>query len=143
NYARKDGEWVPNKFGGQENLEAVQLLQETNATAYKRTPGAVIIAEESTSWPGITRSTDTGGLGFGLKWNMGWMHDSLDYVAREPIYRQHHHHDLTFALVYAFSEQFVLPVSHDEVVHGKGSLLRKMPGDRWQQLANVRAYLAY
>lgn len=143
NYARKDGEWEPNKFGGQENLEAVQLLQETNATAYKRTPGAVIIAEESTSWPGITRSTDSGGLGFGLKWNMGWMHDSLDYIAREPIYRQHHHHDLTFALVYAFSEQFVLPISHDEVVHGKGSLLRKMPGDRWQQLANVRAYLAY
>ena len=143
NYARQDGEWEPNKFGGQENLEAVQLLQETNATAYKRTPGAVIIAEESTSWPGITRSTDAGGLGFGLKWNMGWMHDSLDYMAREPIYRQHHHHDLTFALVYAFSEQFVLPISHDEVVHGKGSLLRKMPGDRWQQLANVRAYLAY
>ncbi|CAM3401884.1 1,4-alpha-glucan branching protein GlgB [Dermacoccus barathri] len=143
NYARKDGEWEPNKFGGQENLEAVQLLQETNATAYKRTPGVVIVAEESTSWPGITRSTDSGGLGFGLKWNMGWMHDSLDYVAREPIYRQHHHHDLTFALVYAFSEQFVLPISHDEVVHGKGSLLRKMPGDRWQQLAGVRAYLAY
>ncbi|YAL84172.1 1,4-alpha-glucan branching protein GlgB [Dermacoccaceae bacterium W4C1] len=142
-YARKDGEWEPNIHGGKENLEAVQLLQETNATAYKRVPGIVTIAEESTSWPGVTSPTDTGGLGFGLKWNMGWMHDSLDYVHTEPLYRQYQHHQITFGLTYAFSERFVLPISHDEVVHGKGSLLRKMPGDRWQQLANVRAYLAF
>ena len=142
-YARKEGEWEPNKFGGRENLEAVQLLQETNATAYKRTPGAVIIAEESTSWPGITRPTNGGGLGFGLKWNMGWMHDALDYFANDPIYRQYHHNELTFAMTYAYSENYVLPISHDEVVHGKGSFLRKMPGDRWKQLANVRAFLAF
>uniref|UniRef100_UPI0038994164 1,4-alpha-glucan branching protein GlgB n=1 Tax=Ornithinicoccus halotolerans TaxID=1748220 RepID=UPI0038994164 len=142
-YARSDGQWVPNQYGGRENLEAVALLQEINATAYRRTPGIVTVAEESTSWPGVTRPTDTGGLGFGLKWNMGWMHDSLDYVAYEPVYRQYHHHQLTFSLMYAFSEQFVLPISHDEVVHGKGSMLRKMPGDRWQQLANLRAYLAF
>jgi 1,4-alpha-glucan branching enzyme len=142
-YSREEGEWVPNVYGGRENLEAVQLLQETNATVYRRVPGAVTIAEESTSWPGVTRPTHLGGLGFGLKWNMGWMHDSLDYVSREPVHRQFHHHQVTFSMVYAWSENFVLPVSHDEVVHGKGSLLRKMPGDRWQQLANVRAYLAY
>ena len=142
-YARSEGEWEPNKYGGRENLEAVQLLQETNATAYKRTPGAIVIAEESTSWPGITRPTNAGGLGFGLKWNMGWMHDSLDYFAHEPVHRQYHHNELTFALTYAYSENFVLPISHDEVVHGKGSLLRKMPGDRWQQLANVRAFLSF
>ncbi len=142
-YSRGPGQWVPNKYGGRENLEAVELLQETNATAYKRTPGIVTVAEESTSWPGVTRPTDQGGLGFGLKWNMGWMHDSLDYLARPPIYRQYHHHQLTFSLMYAFNERFVLPISHDEVVHGKGSLLRKMPGDRWQQLANLRAYLAF
>jgi 1,4-alpha-glucan branching enzyme len=142
-YSREDGEWLPNIHGGRENLEAVELLQETNATVYRRIPGVVVIAEESTSWPGVTRATDQGGLGFGLKWNMGWMHDSLEYMSREPVYRQHHHHELTFSLVYAWSENFVLPISHDEVVHGKGSLLRKMPGDRWQQLANLRAYLAY
>ena len=142
-YSREEGEWVPNVYGGRENLEAVQLLQETNATVYRRVPGAVTIAEESTSWPGVTRPTHLGGLGFGLKWNMGWMHDSLDYVSHEPVHRQFHHHQVTFSMVYAWSENFVLPVSHDEVVHGKGSLLRKMPGDRWQQLANVRAYLAY
>jgi 1,4-alpha-glucan branching enzyme len=141
-YSRKDGEWLPNQYGGRENLEAVQLLQETNATLYKRVPGIVTIAEESTAWPGVTRPTHLGGLGFGLKWNMGWMHDSLDYVSHEPIYRQYHHHQLTFSLMYAWTENFLLPVSHDEVVHGKGSLLRKMPGDRWQQLANLRAYLA-
>ena len=142
-YSREDGEWDPNIHGGRENLEAVQLLQETNATVYKRVPGVVTIAEESTSWPGVTRATSHGGLGFGLKWNMGWMHDSLDYVAKEPVHRQYHHHQVTFSLVYAWSENFILPVSHDEVVHGKGSLLRKMPGDRWQQLANLRAYLAF
>jgi 1,4-alpha-glucan branching enzyme len=142
-YSRAEGEWTPNHLGGRENLEAVAMLQEMNATVYRRCPGVVTIAEESTSWPGVTKPTDTGGLGFGFKWNMGWMHDSLGYVAYDPIYRSYHHGELTFALVYAYSENFVLPISHDEVVHGKGSLLRKMPGDRWQQLANLRAYLAY
>ena len=142
-YSREPGEWVPNRYGGRENLEAVELLQEVNATAYKRVPGIVMVAEESTAWPGVTRPTHLGGLGFGLKWNMGWMHDSLGYVAEDPVHRQYHHHRMTFSLMYAFSESFLLPISHDEVVHGKGSLLRKMPGDRWQQLANLRAYLAY
>ncbi|MDF8264938.1 1,4-alpha-glucan branching protein GlgB [Luteipulveratus flavus] len=142
-YSRNPGEWVPNRDGGRENLEAVQLLQETNATAYKRVPGIVTIAEESTSWPGVSAPTAQGGLGFGFKWNMGWMHDSLDYLAKSPVYRQYHHNKLTFGLTYAWSEHFVLPISHDEVVHGKGSLLRKMPGNRWEQLANLRAYLAY
>ncbi|HET9945783.1 MAG TPA: 1,4-alpha-glucan branching protein GlgB [Actinomycetes bacterium] len=142
-YSREPGEWVPNEFGGRENLEAVSFLQEMNATAYKRVPGIVTIAEESTAWPGVTRPTHLGGLGFGFKWNMGWMHDSLDYVSHEPIYRQYHHHQMTFSMMYAYSENYVLPISHDEVVHGKGSLLRKMPGDRWQQLANLRAYLAF
>jgi 1,4-alpha-glucan branching enzyme len=142
-YSRKDGEWVPNMYGGREHLEAVSFLQETNATAYKRVPGIITIAEESTSWPGVTRPTHVGGLGFGLKWNMGWMHDSLLYMSKEPVYRQFHHHQMTFSMMYAYSENFVLPISHDEVVHGKGSLLRKMPGDRWQQLASVRAYLAF
>ncbi|MGN6131294.1 MAG: 1,4-alpha-glucan branching protein GlgB, partial [Nocardioidaceae bacterium] len=142
-YSRDEGEWSPNVYGGRENLEAVAFLQEMNATVYKRVPGAVTIAEESTSWPGVTRPTHLGGLGFGFKWNMGWMHDSLDYVHNEPIYRQYHHGQMTFSMVYAYTENFVLPISHDEVVHGKGSLLRKMPGDRWQQLANLRSYLAY
>ena len=142
-YSREEGQWEPNEFGGRENLEAVSFLQEANATAYKRVPGIVTIAEESTAWPGVTRPTHLGGLGFGFKWNMGWMHDSLGYMANEPIYRQYHHHQMTFSLVYAYSEHYVLPISHDEVVHGKGSLLRKMPGDRWQQLANLRAYLAF
>ncbi|MBO0844830.1 MAG: 1,4-alpha-glucan branching protein GlgB [Nocardioides sp.] len=142
-YARADGEWTPNKLGGRENLEAVQFLQEMNATVYKRVPGATTIAEESTSWPGVTRPTDSDGLGFGFKWNMGWMHDTLDYLEREPVHRSWHHNELTFGLTYAFSENFVLPLSHDEVVHGKGSLLRKMPGDRWQQLANLRAYFGF
>ena len=114
-----------------------------NATAYKRVPGAMTIAEESTSWPGVTRATHLGGLGFGFKWNMGWMHDSLGYVQNDPVHRQYHHGQMTFSLVYAYSENYVLPISHDEVVHGKGSLLRKMPGDRWQQLANLRCFLAY
>jgi 1,4-alpha-glucan branching enzyme len=142
-YSRKDGEWAPNIYGGREHLEAISFLQEVNATAYRRSPGIVTIAEESTAWPGVTRPTHLGGLGFGFKWNMGWMHDSLVYMSKEPIYRQYHHHQMTFSMMYAFSENFVLPISHDEVVHGKGSLLRKMPGDRWQQLANVRAYLAF
>jgi 1,4-alpha-glucan branching enzyme len=142
-YSREPGQWRPNIHGGRENLEAIAFLQEANATAYRRTPGIVMIAEESTAWPGVTRPTDAGGIGFGLKWNMGWMNDTLRYVAEEPINRQYHHDLLTFSLVYAYSEQFVLPVSHDEVVHGKGSLVRKMPGDLWQKLAGVRAYLAY
>ena len=140
-YSRKAGEWSPNEFGGRENLDAVAFLQEMNATVYRRVPGIVTIAEESTSWPGVTRPTFLGGLGFGFKWNMGWMHDTLDYVAHEPIHRQFHHHQLTFAMLYAYSEHFILPISHDEVVHGKGSLIGKMPGDRWQELANLRAYL--
>ena len=142
-YSREPGEWTPNVHGGRENLEAVQFLQELNGTVYKRVPGAITIAEESTSWPGVTRATSEGGLGFGFKWNMGWMHDSLAYVERDPIHRSHHHGEMTFSLVYAWSENYVLPLSHDEVVHGKGSLLRKMPGDRWRELANLRAYLAY
>jgi 1,4-alpha-glucan branching enzyme len=142
-YSRKEGEWLPNQYGGRENLDAVAFLQEMNATVYRRVPGVVTVAEESTAWPGVSRPTHLGGLGFGFKWNMGWMHDSLDYVSREPIYRGYHHHQMTFSMVYAYSENYVLPISHDEVVHGKGSLLRKMPGDRWQQLANVRAYLAF
>ncbi|MGY1787185.1 1,4-alpha-glucan branching protein GlgB [Geodermatophilus sp. SYSU D00698] len=142
-YSRKDGEWIPNAYGGRENLEAVSFLQEVNATVYREVPGVVTIAEESTAWPGVTRPTYLGGLGFGFKWNMGWMHDSLAYVQRQPVHRSYHHNQLTFSMMYAYSENYVLPISHDEVVYGKGSLLRKMPGDRWQQLAGVRGYLAY
>ena len=142
-YSREPGQWTPNAFGGRENLDAVAFLQEMNATVYKRVPGVVTIAEESTAWPGVTRPTYLGGLGFGLKWNMGWMHDSLGYMQREAVHRQYHHNDMTFAMMYAYSEHFVLPLSHDEVVHGKGSLIARMPGDRWQELANLRAYLGY
>ena len=142
-YSRKPGEWEPNQFGGRENLDAVAFLQEVNATVYKRSPGAIMIAEESTSWPGVTQPTHLGGLGFGFKWNMGWMHDALGYIQHEPIHRQYHHDEMTFAMVYAYSEHFVLPISHDEVVHGKGSLVGRMPGDRWQQLSNLRAFLAF
>jgi 1,4-alpha-glucan branching enzyme len=142
-YSRKDGEWLPNEHGGRENLRAISFLQEVNATAYKRNPGIVMIAEESTSWAGVTGRTGDNGLGFGLKWNMGWMHDSLEYMHENPMWRAHHHDKLTFSFVYAWSESFLLPISHDEVVHGKGSLLAKMPGDQWQKLANLRAYLAY
>ena len=142
-YSRDDGAWSPNRFGGRENLEAISFLQEMNATAYRRNPGIVTIAEESTAFPGVTAPTSGGGLGFGIKWNMGWMHDSLTYMAEDPINRGWHHNQITFSLAYAFTESFLLPISHDEVVHGKGSLLRKMPGDRWQQLANLRAYLAF
>ncbi|WP_125132106.1 1,4-alpha-glucan branching protein GlgB [Microbacterium sp. 10M-3C3] len=142
-YSRNEGEWVPNQYGGRENLEAIRFLQEVNATAYKRYPGIAMIAEESTSFPGVTAPTSQAGLGFGFKWNMGWMNDSLQYISRDPLYRSHHEGELSFSFVYAFSENYVLPISHDEVVHGKGSLFNRMPGDHWQKLANMRAYLAY
>jgi 1,4-alpha-glucan branching enzyme len=138
-YARRDGEWIPNRFGGRENLEAVDFLRKFNESAYRAHPDTVTIAEESTAWPMVSRPTSMGGLGFGMKWNMGWMHDTLSYMRQDPVHRQHHHHQLTFSLVYAFNENFVLPLSHDEVVHGKGSLIGKMPGDHWQQFANLRA----
>jgi 1,4-alpha-glucan branching enzyme len=142
-YSREDGQWLPNIYGGNENLDAVAFLQETNATVGKRVPGALMIAEESTAWPGVTRPTHLGGLGFHLKWNMGWMHDSLGYISRDAIYRSWHHNEMTFSLMYAFSEQFVLPISHDEVVHGKGSLWSKIPGDEWQKAATLRTFLAH
>ena len=142
-YSREDGQWVPNEFGGRENLDAVRFLQEMNATVYRRCPGVVTIAEESTSWPGVTKPTDAGGLGFGMKWNMGWMHDTLEYIKHEPIHRKFHHNDLTFSLVYQWSENFLLPISHDEVVHGKGSLVERSPGDYWQKQATLRAYLGF
>ncbi|MER6161167.1 1,4-alpha-glucan branching enzyme [Streptomyces sp. NPDC001868] len=148
-YSREPGQWTPNEHGGRENLDAVAFLQEMNATVYRRVPGVVTIAEESTAWDGVTRATHHtgpggfGGLGFGLKWNMGWMHDSLGYMSKDPVHRKHHHHEMTFSMVYAYSENYVLPISHDEVVHGKGSLVSKMPGDWWQQRANHRAYLGF
>ena len=142
-YSREEGQWQPNRFGGRENLEAISFLQEVNATVYKTHPGAVMIAEESTAFPGVTAPTSQGGLGFGIKWNMGWMHDSLKYISEDPFNRRWHHGTITFSMVYAYTENFLLPISHDEVVHGKGSMLRKMPGDRWQQLANLRAFLGY
>jgi 1,4-alpha-glucan branching enzyme len=142
-YSREAGEWIPNQFGGREDLEAVAFLKEFNEVAYGREPGIVTAAEESTAWPGVSRPTYLGGLGFGFKWNMGWMHDTLGYFQQDPIYRRYHHHELTFSLMYAFSENFILPLSHDEVVHGKGSLYSKMPGDRWQKLANLRSLYAY
>ena len=142
-YSRKEGEWIPNQHGGRENLEAIAFLQRTNHEAYGQNPGTVTIAEESTAFPGVSRPTSTGGLGFGFKWNMGFMHDTLEYLKREPVYRQYHHNELTFGLLYAFSENFVLPLSHDEVVHGKGSLLAKMAGDDWQKFATLRAYYAF
>ncbi|TQJ31974.1 1,4-alpha-glucan branching protein GlgB [Microbacterium sp. SLBN-146] len=142
-YSREAGEWVPNVHGGRENLEAISFLQEVNATSYKRYPGIAMVAEESTSFPGVTAPTSQAGLGFGFKWNMGWMNDSLQYISRDPMYRSHHEGELSFSFVYAFSENYVLPISHDEVVHGKGSLFSRMPGDHWQKLANTRAFLAY
>ena len=142
-YSREDGQWVANQYGGRENLEAIGLLQEFNATSYKRSPGIVTIAEESTAWPGVTKTTDAGGLGFGLKWNMGWMNDTLRFLAEDPINRQYHHNMLTFALLYAYSENYLLPISHDEVVHGKGAMLAKIPGEHDEKLATLRAYYAY
>ncbi|WP_405726305.1 1,4-alpha-glucan branching enzyme [Streptomyces sp. NBC_00028] len=142
-YSRDSGQWTPNVFGGREDLDAMQFLQEMNATVYRRVPGVMTIAEESTAWDGVTRPTESGGLGFGLKWNMGWMHDSLGYVEHEPVHRKYHHHEMTFSMVYAYSENYVLPISHDEVVHGKRSLVSKMPGDWWQQRATHRAYLGF
>jgi 1,4-alpha-glucan branching enzyme len=142
-YSREAGEWIPNAAGGRENLEAVGFLQETNAVVYARHPGVMTLAEESTAWPGVSRPTEMGGLGFGFKWNMGWMHDTLRYFSTDPVHRKHHHQQLTFGLLYAFSENFVLPLSHDEVVHGKGSLVGKMPGDAPAKVAHLRALLAW
>ncbi|MEO8713502.1 MAG: 1,4-alpha-glucan branching protein GlgB [Acetobacteraceae bacterium] len=142
-YSRKQGEWVPNVHGGRENLEAIGFLRHLNAVVPERCPGAITIAEESTAWPGVTRAVAEGGLGFDYKWNMGWMHDTLRYMEEDPINRRWHHNEMTFGMIYAFSERFVLPVSHDEVVHGKGSLIAKMPGDPWQRMANLRAYLGF
>ncbi len=142
-YSRKEGEWIPNRHGGRENLEAIDFLRHLNDVVATETPGALVIAEESTAFPGVSKPTAEGGLGFAYKWNMGWMHDSLKYIQEDPINRQYHHDKMTFSMVYAYSEHFVLPISHDEVVHGKGSLIDKMPGDRWQKFANLRAYLSF
>jgi len=142
-YARKEGEWIPNRYGGKENLEAIDFLRQMNLSVYQNYPDVQTIAEESTSWPMVSRPTDIGGLGFGMKWDMGWMHDTLSYISKDPIYRSYHHGELTFRMIYAFTENFVLPLSHDEVVHMKGSLLRKMPGDDWQKFANLRLLFGY
>jgi 1,4-alpha-glucan branching enzyme len=142
-YSRREGEWVTNRFGGRENLEAIDFIKEVNEVLYRHDPSVMLVAEESTSWPAVSRPTYLGGLGFGFKWNMGWMNDTLVYFSKDPVHRRYHHHELTFALLYAFTENFILPLSHDEVAHGKGSLLGKMPGDRWQQFANLRALLAW
>ena len=142
-YSRSEGEWIPNCFGGRENLEAISFLKRFNEEIYKAHPDVQTIAEESTAWPMVSRPVYVGGLGFGMKWNMGWMHDTLTYLDKNPIYRKYHHHELTFSMLYAFTENYVLPLSHDEVVHGKGSLVNKMPGDDWQRLANLRLLLSY
>jgi len=142
-YSRPEGGWVPNAYGGRENLEAISFIKELNAVVHRRHPGVLMIAEESTAWPAVSRPTHLGGLGFGFKWNMGWMHDTLEYFSKDPVHRRYHHQNLTFGFLYAWSENFILPLSHDEVVHGKGSLLSKMPGDVWQKLANLRALYAY
>ena len=142
-YARKEGEWIPNEYGGRENLEAIAFIRRFNEAVYKNYPDVQTIAEESTAWPTVTRPTDVGGLGFGQKWNMGWMHDTLEYFSKDPIYRKHHHNQLTFSIWYTFSENFLLPLSHDEVVYGKGSLFGKMPGDDWQKFANLRLLFGY
>ncbi len=142
-YSRKPGEWIPNKFGGRENLEAIDFLRHFNTEAFKEHPGVQTIAEESTAWPMVSRPTYVGGLGFGMKWDMGWMHDTLSYFSHEPIHRRYHHNQLTFRMLYGFTENFVLPLSHDEVVHGKGSLIGKMPGDEWQKFANLRLLFGY
>jgi 1,4-alpha-glucan branching enzyme len=142
-YSRGPGEWVPNVHGGRENLEAISFLQSLNEIVYAEFPDRQMIAEESTAWPMVSRPTSAGGLGFGMKWNMGWMHDTLSYFSKDPVHRKHHQNDLTFSLWYAFNENFILPLSHDEVVHGKGSLLSKMPGDTWQKFANLRLLLGF
>jgi 1,4-alpha-glucan branching enzyme len=142
-YSRPVGEWIPNQHGGRENLEAVSFLQQLNTVTHGRVAGTVTIAEESTSWPAVSRPTYVGGLGFTFKWNMGWMHDMLQYMSQDPVHRRWHHNDITFSMLYAFTENFVLPFSHDEVVHGKGAMLDKMPGDLWQKHANLRALYGY
>jgi 1,4-alpha-glucan branching enzyme len=142
-YSRREGQWIPNEHGGNENLEAIELIKELNTVVHEHFPGAIMVAEESTSWPGVSRPVYTGGLGFTFKWNMGWMNDTLDYMEKEPVHRKYHQNSLTFSMIYAFSENFFLPLSHDEVVHGKGALLSKMPGDMWQQMANLRLLYSY
>src|SRR4029077_2993758 len=142
-YSRGEGQWIPNEFGGRENLSAISFLKDFNEQAHSQHPGVLTVAEESTAWGGVSRPTYLGGLGFSLKWNMGWMNDTLRYMRHEPIHRQYHHDELTFSLIYAFTENFVLPFSHDEVVHGKGSLLGQMPGDLWQRFANLRMLYSY
>jgi 1,4-alpha-glucan branching enzyme len=142
-YGRREGQWLPNQYGGKENVDALYFLRQVNEQVYAAFPGAMMIAEESTAWPMVSRPVYLGGIGFGFKWNMGWMHDTLDYMARDPVYRSYHHNKLTFSLVYAFSENFILPLSHDEVVYGKGSLISKMPGDDWQKFANLRLLYGY
>jgi 1,4-alpha-glucan branching enzyme len=142
-YSRRPGEWIPNELGGRENLHAISFMRRLNEEAYRRCPGIQMVAEESTAWPMVSRPPYVGGLGFGFKWDMGWMHDTLQYIQRDPVHRTYHHHELTFRAVYAFNENFILPLSHDEVVHGKGSLLSRMPGDAWRQFANLRLLYAY
>ena len=142
-YSREEGDWLPNKFGGRENLEAIEFIQHLNSVVGEAYPGVLMIAEESTSWPQVSRPTYVGGLGFSMKWNMGWMHDILEYISKDPVHRHYHHNNLTFGMLYSFTENFVLPFSHDEVVHGKGSMIGKMPGDRWQQFANLRLLLTF
>ena len=142
-YSRKPGQWVPNKYGGKENLEAIDFLKKLNETVYSYHPGIMMIAEESTAWPRVSAPVYLGGLGFGLKWNMGWMNDMLSYISKDPIHRKYHQNTLTFSILYAFSENFVLPLSHDEVVHGKGSMINKMPGDIWKKFASLRLLYAY
>ena len=142
-YSRKAGEWIPNIYGGNENLEAIAFIRKMNELCYGTCPGIMTCAEESTAWPMVSRPTSMGGLGFGYKWNMGWMNDTLNYISKDPIYRKYEHGKLTFGLLYAFNENFILPISHDEVVHGKGSMLGKMPGDEWQKFANLRAYYGF
>ena len=142
-YSRKEDDWIPNKYGGRENIEAIDFLKNFNLLVYQEHPDVITMAEESTDWPMVSRPTYIGGLGFGLKWNMGWMHDTLLYMSKDPIHRTFHHNNLTFSLIYAFHENFILPFSHDEVVHGKGSMINKMPGDEWQQFANLRLLYGY